>query len=376
MMLLTFARSKVKIALIQRKLGRLYGCIMFVLLLVAILPLLGIQYDLFSCSIGSGSTGGRVLVSKLEQHGYDPSTDVTLNAYTTTSGSHQSRTAPAGMTSSVPICTSSERLQYIKAQIARHGVPSKQHLSLLANDDKRLAVRIIRKCASSSMEQFLVLAGGKYKLSDVDGDNLWRPEVQRSYGLRRVDQQSLHTIANHRKIVVVRNPMDRFVSAFNDLIILRDPGQFRQPMRDWLPPEHRNATLFQQFTKAILSGFTNTHWQPQASAIRFQDINYDDVIRMESFRHDLEPIVTGYLGLEWSTVSDATRNVKRTNLSTPTDTVVKPRRLPILGEISKTEVRQLKEMYRSDFDLLGYDFDVDSLTTSCKIVTSDGKVCC
>ena len=376
MMLLTFARSKVKIALIQRKLGRLYGCIMFVLLLVAILPLLGIKSDLFSCSTGSGSTGGRVLVSKLEQHGYDPSTDVTLSAYTTTSGSHQSRTAPAGMTSSVPICTSSERLQYIKAQIARHGVPSKQHLSLLANDDKRLAVRIIRKCASSSMEQFLVLAGGKYKLSDVDGDNLWRPEVQRSYGLRRVDQQSLHTIANHRKIVVVRNPMDRFVSAFNDLIILRDPGQFRQPMRDWLPPEHRNATLFQQFTKAILSGFTNTHWQPQAPAICFQDINYDDVIRMESFRHDLEPIVTGYLGLEWSTVSDATRNVKRTNLSTPTDTVVKPRRLPILGEISKTEVRQLKEMYRSDFDLLGYDFDVDSLTTSCKIVTSDGKVCC
>ena len=109
----------------------------------------------------------------------------------------------------------------------------------------------------------------------------------------------------------------------------------------------------------------------------FDVVDYDDVIRMESFRHDLEPMVTGYLSLNWSSVLQVTHNVKRLNSSAyDVATSVKPKHLSLFSEISKNELMQLKDFYRNDLELLGYDFDVNTLTTICKIVTGDGKVCC
>ena len=104
------------------------------------------------------------------------------------------------------------------------------------------------------------------------------------------------------------------------------------------------TTLFQQFTQAVLGGFSDAHWNPYADGrCRFGDVDYDDVIRLESFRHDFEPVATGYLGLDWNMVRKSSLNVKRVDVSVDTQTTVTPRRLPILGEISKNEVRQLEE---------------------------------
>ena len=227
------------------------------------------------------------------------------------------------------------------------------------------------------MLRVLMLLAGKLKLDDSEMNGTkWNEPVQQSYGLRRVDQQSLHTITNHRKIVVIRHPLDRLVSAFNDKVLSPTYDEYRRKIHDWLRGQHSNATLFQQFTRAVLSDLRDDHWDSYADACHFDSVDYDDVIRLESFRHDFEPIVKGHLDLDWSTVRQSSLNVKRVDVSVDTQTTVKPRRLPILGEISKNEVTQLKEMYRHDFDVLGYDFDVESLTTSCRIVTSDGSVCC
>ena len=313
-----------------------------------------------------------------QQHGYDSKNQLAPSG-NDIAITHKN-TAPAVMTS-VPICTSRQRLDYIRARIATNATRPAPKLNtyILAEDSKRVAFCVVHKCASSTMLRVLMLLAGKLKLGDsyLNGSK-WEEPVQRSYGLRRVDQQSLHTIANHRKIVVIRHPLDRLVSAFNQKVLLQnnDEYEYRRNIRDWLHGKHSNATLFQQFTRAVLTNLRNGHWDPYADACHFDSVDYDDVIRLESFRHDFEPVATGYLGLDWSVVRKATLNAKRVNVSVDTQTTVKPRRLPILGEISKNEVRQLKEMYRHDFDLLGYEFDVESLTTSCKIVTSDGSVCC
>ena len=279
---------------------------------------------------------------------------------------------------SVPICTSRERLDYIRRQLDRHYNRPIRRLKLLVNDKKRIAFAEIPKCASTTLDRFMVLVGGKYTARDLDGKELWNLGTQKRYGLRTFDEHSQHTIAGYRKFVVIRHPLDRFVSAFNDKILTprtRDK-EYKQNLLKFLNGTFGNATEFQRFTKAVLRGFSNNHWNPHASMCHFDQVDYDDVIRMESFRHDLEPMVTGYLGLNWSKVLEGSSNMKRANTDVDVSRTVTSRRLSIFEQIPKNEVLQLKDMYRDDFELLGYDFDVDSLTMSCKIETSDGRICC
>ena len=330
---------------------------------------------------------------------------------TTTTTTSRSMTSSAA----VPVCTSAERLRYIRSRIAasRHddhatmtSRSSPPPLELLASDDKRVAFCAVHKSASSTIKRLVVLATGKYSRSQLNKVVLWRGESLRRLGLRTViddgdddddtHQSTLRTIADYRKFVVIRNPIDRFVSAFNQKMIAHKNDRYVRRMQDWLRVNGSQqlqlsrgvdgqttmtttTTLFQQFTQAVLGGFSDAHWNPYADGrCHFGDVDYDDVIRLESFRHDFEPLAAKYLGLNWTLVLNASHNVKRNKLAMlpTTSTAVTPRHLPIFKQISRSERIQLKQMYRLDLDWLGYDFDVDSLTTSCLITTSDGSVCC
>ena len=226
----------------------------------------------------------------------------------------------------------------------------------------------------------MVLINGKHTARDLNGKHLWQAQVQKLFGLRNIDARSLHTIAGYRKFVVVRHPMDRFVSAFVDKI--QSPVKydlaFRRRLMSFLNGTYSNATLFQRFAKAVLRGHHQEHWDPIAHRCHFDKVDYDDVIRMEIFRHDLEPMVNDYLKLNWSHVMNGTSNVRRksSNVSQAVSRTVTSRRLTTFEQLSRSERLQLVNMYRHNFDVLGYDFDVDSLTMSCKIETSDGGICC
>ena len=279
---------------------------------------------------------------------------------------------------SVPICTSRERLDYIRRQLDRHYNRPIRRLKLLVNDKKRIAFAEIPKCASTTLDRFMVLMGGKYTARDLQGQELWQFDTMRRFGLRNFDEHSQHILADYRKFIVIRHPMDRFVSAFNDKILTprtRDK-EHKQNLLKFLNGTFSNVTEFQRFTKAVLRGFSNNHWNPHASMCHFDQVDYDDVIRMESFRHDLEPMVTGYLGLNWSHVQEGSSNMKRANTDDNVSRTVTSRRLSIFEQIPRNELLQLKDFFRNDFEILGYDFDVDSLTMSCKIETSDGRICC
>ena len=99
----------------------------------------------------------------------------------------------------------------------------------------------------------MVLVGGNYTARDLQGQELWLNDVQKRFGLRIVDERSLHTIAGYRKFVVVRHPLDRFVSAFNDKILtqINPDGPFRQELLKFLNGAFSNATEFQRFTRAV-----------------------------------------------------------------------------------------------------------------------------
>ena len=197
----------------------------------------------------------------------------------------------------------------------------------------------------------------------------------RQHGVRTVRYKFtlFRTAKLYRKMVIIRNPFDRLVSAYNDKFLQRTDHNLNASLAKWLRQHRRYSSLthFQQFVKAVLSDFRAEHWNPYALKCHFNAIKYDDVIRMETFRHDIEPFLTNYLGVDWKNVVELTANARRSQNSAITS-----RYLPIFKQISRQDRLALKEMYRDDLQLLGYDFDVDTLMTSCRFETVDGHVCC
>ena len=94
----------------------------------------------------------------------------------------------------------------------------------------------------------MVLVGGNYTARDLQGQELWHPDTQKRFGLRIVKERSLQTIAVYRKFVVIRHPLDRFVSAFNDKILTPRSLElgFRR-LQKFLNGTFSNATDFQRF---------------------------------------------------------------------------------------------------------------------------------
>ena len=286
------------------------------------------------------------------------------------------KTAHTDMTS-VPICTSQERLSYINEQLMTQPVDG--HLLLVVADPQRVAYCLNKKVASATLWYLMYALGGNssFNVRAVRGAKLYQVNARRHGPPQRlVDAKSLNTIDGYRKFAVIRNPFDRFVSVYNHLIAKPNKYEARRKLKEWSKQNPSNATLFRRFTKAVLDGVANEHWTRQTVRCDFEAAQYDDVIRIESFKHDFEPLVTDYLKSNWSVVFTTTGNVRRSNKTALLQTSVTPRYLPIFQEVPRAELLQLKDFYRDDFRLFGYDFDVDTLMASCSIRTVDGRVCC
>ena len=276
---------------------------------------------------------------------------------------------------SVPICTSEERLSYIKQQLMTQRVDGE--LSLVVADLQRVAYCRNQKVASGTLGRLMYALDGRssFNVSDVSGVKL-NHTARRGPLHRKVDAKSLNTIEGYRRFAVIRNPFDRFVSAYNHLILASNSSAPRRKLDKWTQRHPSNGTLLQRFSKAVVNGLVNEHWMPQAIRCDFEAAKYNDVMRFESFRHDFEPFVTDYLKSNWRRVLARTVHVFRGNKTAPRQTSVTPRYLPIFQEIPKEELLRLKDFYRDDLRLFGYDFDVDTLMASCSIRTADGRVCC
>ena len=70
------------------------------------------------------------------------------------------------------------------------------------------------------------------------------------------------------------------------------------------------------------------------------------------------------------------RNTTRANDVIVDDTTVEPKFLNDYREIAKEDLKQLKNLYRDDLRLFGYDFDVDTLVASCSMTNERGETCC
>ena len=282
-------------------------------------------------------------------------------------------------TTAVPLCTSQQRLNYIRRQFNKFNVTSSPDANFLVNDEKRLAYCFIAKCGSSTMKRFMSFLNKGADYKDLKGSIHSTKRLREQFGLRVMTSLDVQKLHDYRKFVVIRNPMDRFLSAFHDKLLNEKTSHYRSSVDRKLRGRYVNGTKFLKFTKAVLLGLENAHWKSYARRCQFAKINYDDVIRIESFRHDIKPILE-FAHSNLSVVSKVSSFHYRRNSTKASDTieqtVVKPKYMSEYRQIAKEDLVKLKQMYINDLRLFGYEFDVTTLVASCSMTDERGQTCC
>ena len=283
------------------------------------------------------------------------------------------------MTSSVSLCTSQQRLAYIRQQFQKHNVTSR-HARLFINDEKRLAYCAITKMASSTLKQFLVKLTSKAAANEpVKHIRVHKARILRQYGIRIISTRAadLRTIKDYRKIVVIRHPLDRLLSAFHDKFFHGEKWAYSSMVRRKLANRNVTGSKLQRFVKAVaMYGLRNGHWNPYSRLCHFTGVDYDDVIRVETFRHDIQ-LFLEQIGLNVSDlVSHHVRRESSKVNDLRQDSTVKPKYLNDYSEIPTDDLIRLKQIYADDLRLFGYDFDVNTLVASCSMTDKRGVTCC
>ena len=282
-------------------------------------------------------------------------------------------------TTAVPLCTSQQRLSYIRRQFDKYNMTSSPKANLLVNDEKRLAYCFIAKCGSSTMKRFLAFLSKGTRYKDLTGSIHSANRLRKQFGLRTMTSSAVQKLHDYRKFVVIRNPMDRFLSAFHDKLLNDKTSFYRSLVDGKLRGRYANATKLLKFTKAVLLGLRDDHWAPYARKCQFEKINYDDVIRIESFRHDIKPILE-FAHSNLTVVSKVSNFHYRRNSTKASDTieqtVVKPKYMPEYHQIAVEDLVELKQIYMNDLRLFGYEFDVTTLVASCSMTDERGQTCC
>ena len=158
--------------------------------------------------------------------------------------------------------------------------------------------------------------------------------------------------------------MDRFLSAFHDKVL-----QGNSP----------NGTKLVRFTKTVLNGKRDEHWNPYAARCNFPAVDYDDVIRIETFRNDVSALLT-YTHSNFSVLLETSKFHFRRESTKAADVLreplVRPKHLQEFSDVSTNDLIELKSLYKNDLRLFGYEFDVDTLVASCSMTDERGVTCC
>ena len=199
------------------------------------------------------------------------------------------------------------------------------------------------------------------------------------YGVRFVSTADVSTIKNYRKFVLVRHPFDRLLSAYHDKFVHGKSWIWWRKLERKMARRNVTGTQLQRFVKSVLYGFHNAHWSPYAHRCQLDTVDYDDVIRLETFHHDMKPIVEFAHARLSSLVIVSGRQHRRNSTKQgdlKDEALVAPKHLDDYSELQKSDLFGLKGKFVNDLRLFGYDFDVDTLVASCSMTDERGVTCC
>lgn len=248
----------------------------------------------------------------------------------------------------------------------------------LVDDKNKVIYCYLFKVASSTFKTIISSAASRTPIEEItEKAPVNSPIFLHSHGVKYINEYSeeeiSHRINNYFKFVVVRHPFDRLLSAW------------RYKMEYALNKSHTGLdklTADQQerwtsFLRNVSDNrFRNPHWTQYVSWCNLCQIHYDSILRLETIGRDLPLILEKLPGPDGHPNESPIR--KAMSPIPPNDKL--SRLTDYFKYVDKSVVDGLLRLYKVDFDILGYHWDINSAKASCNFDMSDEKdgksVCC
>ncbi len=254
---------------------------------------------------------------------------------------------------------------------------------LLVDDAHRVIVCAVPKAGCTSFKEMMCRHNTlNRKVGDIIR-HMHTLAVLHSCGLYKLSEYNASEIdwrlKEYTKIALVRHPLDRLLSAFNEKFVIS--GEYARGYRiniyntfnkeDVRVQDRTPQITFEQFlTKIPGRKSIDRHWAPSFNWCSPCYIEYDHIVKLETIHSDLKQILPLFRNPDQAdsivdiyTQRNAYRDPKN-RLS---------RASAIFHSLNPDLVKSITEVYQADLDVFGYSWD-NVTGVGCR--SGAGKACC
>ena len=268
-----------------------------------------------------------------------------------------------------------KRLDHLLQMCEQNGPPPlahHRHLPIYINEKHRTLHCLTPKAGCTNFKRMLIWASGLYQDDrKLDKEYVHVPYTMEHYGYYRLNRVPNMTDINksYYKVMIIRNPIRRLVSCYRDKqkdlsnIIL----QLVKGLPDTLLMQHKaiherakngQYLSFAEFVQFIIDtyhveglGPFAEHWLPITQICQVCRVHYDFIISMEHVDEDIRLLQKlGHLNSSIQYPSGRDPGEKQSFYSDEWETYA----TGLFNQLSSIQMKKVLEIYKDDFDYLGY----------------------
>ncbi len=263
------------------------------------------------------------------------------------------------------ICDSTIRPQYV---VSKCPIKSRNQTKfLLVDDNNKVIYCYLPKVASTTFKALMISSRASLSVNEVVTNYSVNPHTKGIHGVwgkfkvrtlayYNVTETS-HRLNTYFKFMAVRHPFDRLVSAWLEKVEFTEDDRIVSVSN--LTKQHHQR--FEKFVNDVANGKRNSHWDPQSYMCDPCRIKYDSIVKLETGSEDFPLILSKLKAPDGQPNSMPTAHAKSS--VSPTE------KLNILTKfyagINASVMEKLLEIYRNDFSLFGYTWDVKTAKAGC-----------
>ncbi len=253
----------------------------------------------------------------------------------------------------------------------------------LVDDKHQIIYCFVPKAAGSSWKTVLALASGKWNSSRMP--HVHNPRVLQSLGIRYFNHLSpadqRQRLDRYFKFLVVRNPLDRLVSAWRNKMVVTGAYGFmakkilkqHPEMENYNSTGRRRIPAFAQFAEFLMDNQTmDRHWKTIASTCSPCKVKWDAILKTETSDLDSHIVL--------DKLPEYQKRMLHLNKREDGEVTFQDRVARDLSvyykDVSLKAGNFLLRLYGSDMTLFGYTWNRTTHVSSCSVPTSHGSTCC
>ncbi len=269
---------------------------------------------------------------------------------------------------------------YIKQPVRRKD-KRELYWPLLTDDKHRVIYCVIPKAGCTSFKTMMANQTQRLRVEtrlDVNNDRML-DSIGLHYLSEYPPEMIKHRLQNYTKVMLVRHPFDRLMSAYKDKFV--DKQMFSEMYQRFITDTLGQDAVMQngqvrisleQFLKLVScgyhEGFRNHHWESYMDLCLPCHVHYDYILKIETLESDSQEALPLFLNEGQTSVTLPHLNDRRPFVE-KFDSVSKA-----FGEVDPVMIQDLMRIYKADFGLFGYKWNKRNRAT-CRVKAEDTGCC-